>query len=234
MAKIISNEHVGENIYLLKIEGQFTGEMGQFYMLRAWEQYPVLSRPLSIHNLEENSISFLYAVVGEGTQILSRLTANHEVRIEGPYGNGFPRVEGKVALVGGGMGVAPLYLAAKNLKGMEGVKELDIYMGFREKVILEETYKACADRFTFNVGGKITDDLDVSGYDYIFTCGPELMMKQIVKMAKKSGTKVYVSIEKRMACGVGACLVCTCKTKGGNKKTCKDGPVFLGEDVYDV
>ncbi|WZL72947.1 dihydroorotate dehydrogenase electron transfer subunit [Clostridiaceae bacterium 35-E11] len=234
MAKIISNEQVDQNIYLLKIEGKFAGEMGQFYMVRAWEQYPVLSRPLSIHNIEENSISFLYAVVGEGTEILSKLKVNDEIKIEGPYGNGFPRVKGKVALVGGGMGVAPLYLAAKNLKGMDGIKELDIYMGFREKVILEETYKAYADQFYFKVGGKITDDVNVSQYDYVFTCGPEIMMKQIVKMAKKSDTKVYVSIEKRMACGIGACLVCTCKTKDGNKKACKDGPVFLGEEIYDV
>ncbi|MBF8983275.1 dihydroorotate dehydrogenase electron transfer subunit [Lutibacter sp. B2] len=232
MANVISNEYLGQDMHLLKIEGSFKGEMGQFYMVRAWENYPVLSRPISIHNIEEESITFLYRVVGEGTEILSNLKTSDDVKLEGPYGNGFPKVTGKVALVGGGMGVAPLYLAAKKLKQMESVEKLDVYMGFRDEAILTEEYEEYADELFININGKVTDDLDVDKYDYIFTCGPEVMMESVVNMAKGSNTKVYVSIEKRMACGVGACLVCTCKTQSGNKKTCKDGPVFLGEDVY--
>ncbi len=225
MAKVISNEFLGEDMYLLKIGGNFEGKMGQFYMIRAWDLYPLLSRPISIHDIGEDYITFLYRVVGEGTEILSRVKPEDEIKLEGPYGNGFPKVEGKVALVGGGMGLAPLYLAAKT------IKNTDVYMGFREKAILVEEYEKHAENVYVSLGKNVTDDLDVSKYDYVFTCGPEKMMEIIVKMGKETSTKVYVSIENKMACGVGACLVCTCKTKEGNKKTCKDGPVFLGEDV---
>ncbi|OPJ56009.1 dihydroorotate dehydrogenase electron transfer subunit [Alkalithermobacter paradoxus] len=225
MAKVISNEYIGEGMYLLKVQGKFEGSMGQFYMLRAWDKHPLLSRPISIHDIGDNYISFLYKVVGEGTKILSKLKSDDTIKLEGPYGNTFPKVEGKIALVGGGMGVAPLYLAAKTLKNV------DIYMGFSKEAILLDEYRDLSDRFYVTVGKNITDILDVSEYDYIMTCGPMPMMKKIVDMARDKKTKVYVSIEKRMACGVGGCLVCTCKTKGGNKKTCLDGPVFLGDEV---
>ncbi|KXZ39099.1 dihydroorotate dehydrogenase electron transfer subunit [Alkalithermobacter thermoalcaliphilus JW-YL-7 = DSM 7308] len=225
MAKVISNEYIGEGMYLLKVEGKFEGSMGQFYMLRAWDEYPLLSRPISIHDIGDDYISFLYKVVGKGTKILSKLKCNDTIKLEGPYGNTFPKVEGKIALVGGGMGVAPLYLAAKTLKNV------DIYMGFSKETILLDEYRYLADTFYVTVGKNITDILDVSEYDYIMTCGPMPMMKKIVDMAKGKKTKVYVSIEKRMACGVGGCLVCTCKTKSGNKRTCLDGPVFLGDEV---
>ncbi|MTI70690.1 MAG: dihydroorotate dehydrogenase electron transfer subunit [Firmicutes bacterium] len=232
MAKIISNKYLGQDIHVMKIEGNFKGEMGQFYMVRSWDNYPVLSRPLSIHDIDDEGISFLYRVVGDGTKNFSKLEANDEIKLEGPYGNGFPKVEGKVLLVGGGMGVAPLYLAAKRVSKLEDVEKLDVFMGFREKEMLKGEYEKYADNVHINVGGIITEDVDVDKYDYIFTCGPEIMMEKLVKMAEGKDTKVYVSIEKRMACGIGACLVCTCKTKDGNKKTCKDGPVFLGEDVF--
>ncbi|SHH39326.1 dihydroorotate dehydrogenase electron transfer subunit [Tepidibacter thalassicus] len=225
MAKVISNEYLGENMYILKVSGIFKGKMGQFYMLRAWENYPLLSRPISIHDIGEDYISFLYKVVGKGTKILSELKPFDEIKLEGPYGNGFKEVDGKIALVGGGIGIAPLYLAAKTLKNV------DVYMGFRKKAVLEDKFKKYSNEVNITVGRNITDILDVNKYDYILTCGPEIMMKKIVAMAKGTNTKVYVSIENKMACGVGACLVCTCKTKQGNKKTCKDGPVFLGEEV---
>lgn len=235
MAKVISNERIRQDIYVLRVEGKYEGKMGQFYMVRAWGSFPVLSRPLSIHDIDKNYIEFLYRVQGQGTSILSRLKPSDEIKLEGPYGNGFPLVKGKVALVGGGIGIAPLYLAAKQLSENEDVNLLDIYMGFRNEAILKEKFEKLADNIYINVDGFITDEIDFEKYDYIFTCGPEIMMKKIVDMAKEHHTKVYVSIEKRMACGVGACLVCTCKTNSGNKRTCKDGPVFLGEDViFDV
>ncbi|KPU26403.1 diguanylate cyclase [Caloranaerobacter sp. TR13] len=235
MARVISNERIRQDIFVLRVEGKFEGKMSQFYMVRAWGKFPVLSRPLSIHDIGEDYIEFLYRVQGQGTNILSKLKPSDEISLEGPYGNGFPLVKGKIALVGGGIGIAPLYLTAKKLSENKGVDLLDIYMGFRNEAILKEKYEKFADNIYINVDGFITDEIDIKKYDYIFTCGPEIMMKKIVDTAKEYHTKVYVSIEKRMACGVGACLVCTCKTKSGNKRTCKDGPVFLGEDVvFDV
>ncbi|QIB27529.1 dihydroorotate dehydrogenase electron transfer subunit [Caloranaerobacter azorensis] len=235
MARVISNKRILKDVFVLRAEGRFEGEMGQFYMIRAWDKFPLLSRPLSIHDIGNDYIEFLYKVQGQGTSILSLLKPSDEIILEGPYGNGFPLVKGKIALVGGGIGIAPLYLAAKKLSQNEGVDLLDIYMGFRNEAILEDKYKKFVDNLYININGFITDDIDFKKYDYIFTCGPEIMMKKIVDMAKDYNTKVYVSIEKRMACGVGACLVCSCKTKSGNKRTCKDGPVFFGEDViFDV
>ena len=226
MYKILKNEYVGEDMYLMEVEGSFKGEMGQFYMLRAWDNYPLLSRPISIHDISENSISFLYKVFGEGTKILSKLKPEDTIKLEGPYGNGYEKVEGKVALVGGGIGIAPLYLVAKN------IENCDAYLGFRNEPILVDKYEEICNDVNLAVGNTfVTDIIDVNKYDYILTCGPTPMMEKLVKMAEGTNTKVMVSLENHMACGVGACLVCTCKTKFGNKKTCKDGPVFRGEDV---
>lgn len=226
MYKILENKYIGEDMYRMKVEGNFKGEMGQFYMLRAWDTYPVLSRPISIHDIDEKSITFLYKVVGEGTKILSNLKENQTIKLEGPYGNGYRHVEGKVAIVGGGIGIAPLYLVAKN------IKNCDAYLGFREKPILKEEYESVCNEVYVATGSTfVTDILDVDKYDYILTCGPTPMMKKLVNMVEGTNTKIMVSLENHMACGVGACLVCTCQTKFGNKKTCKDGPVFWGEDV---
>lgn len=226
MYKVLSNEYIGEDMYLLRIEGKFKGKMGQFYMLRAWDKFPLLSRPISIHNIEENYISFLYKVVGQGTEILSNLKSNDSIKLEGPYGNGFENINGKIALVGGGMGIAPLYLAAKTLGNV------DIYMGFRNESILLNEFKNVSNNVYVVTGDEfVTDIIDINKYEYIITCGPEIMMKKLVEMCKGTNTKIMVSMESKMACGIGACLVCTCKTKFGNKKTCKDGPVFWGEDV---
>lgn len=226
MYKVLKNEYVGEDMYLMEVEGSFKGEMGQFYMLRAWDNYPLLSRPISIHDISDNSISFLYKVFGEGTKILSKLKPEDTIKLEGPYGNGYEKVEGKVALVGGGIGVAPLYLVAKN------IENCDAYLGFRNKPILIDKYEEVCNEVKVAVGNTfVTDIIDINKYDYILTCGPTPMMEKLVKMVEGTNTKVMVSLENHMACGVGACLVCTCKTKFGNKKTCKDGPVFRGEDV---
>ena len=230
MATVISNEAVSKDFYLLKAAGQFNGRMGQFCMLRAWGEYPVLSRPISIFDCDEESISFLFKVVGQGTELLAQLKAGDTIDVQGPYGNGFPAVSGKVALVGGGIGVAPLYLTAKKMK--EQGNAVDLYLGFTEEALLREQYEAVCDKLTVNVGGYITDDVNPEEYDYIMTCGPHIMMKILAQKVKGTKAQLYVSMENRMGCGVGACLVCTCKTSGGNKKVCKDGPIFKAEEVF--
>lgn len=230
MAKVIENIELSKGMFLLTIEGNFTGEMGQFYMIRGWEEYPLLSRPLSIHDIDEGKISFLYKVVGEGTLKISQLKKCDTITLQGPYGNGFPNVEGRIALVGGGMGIAPLLYTAKKLHSK--VEKLDIYMGFRDEAILVENYKKYADESFISIGTNITEQLDLNKYDYILTCGPEPMMKRILEMKKNNKTQIYVSMEKHMACGIGACLVCSCETNSGMSRVCKDGPVYLAEEVF--
>lgn len=224
--KVIENRYVGEGMYYIKVGGSFEARMGQFYMLRAWDKYPLLSRPISIYQIDDEGISFLYKLVGEGTKIISNLKPGDPIKLEGPYGNGFEKVEGRVALVGGGIGIAPLYMVAQN------IPNCDIYLGFRDQPIMLEDYRAvCKDLYTTSGDTLVTDIINVEDYDYILTCGPTPMMKKLMEMVDGTKTRVQVSLENHMACGVGACLVCTCKTHSGNKKICKDGPVFWGEDV---
>lgn len=235
MAEILQNERVNEDFYLMKVKEKNQAAMGQFYMLRAWNEYPVLSRPISVFDADSETVSFLYKVVGKGTEIFAELKAGDEITLDGPHGNGFPEVKGKVALVGGGVGIAPLYLTAKTLKKLDPDTTVDIYLGFSGEPILTDRYEQVADKVTVNVGGFVTDDIDPCQYDYIMTCGPEIMMKVLYKKCKdmKAAAPVYVSMENRMACGIGACLVCTCKTSNGNRRACKDGPVMLGNEVFD-
>lgn len=234
MSKVISNERIDKDFFLLKVEDEKVSKIGQFYMLRAWDSYPTLSRPISVYDSDDNSVSFLVKIVGEGTEILSELKTGDDIEITGPLGKGFPEdISGKIALVGGGVGIAPLFKSAKEYKKNPN-NTVDVYLGFSGTPILEDEYKKNCDNLIVNVGGFITDDIGTTKYDYILTCGPEIMMQVLYKKCKEEKTddRLYVSMENRMACGFGACLVCTCKTNHGNKKVCKDGPVFLANEVW--
>ena len=235
--KVISNKEIAKGIYDMVLEGAFSGAPGQFYMLRAWEEEPVLSRPISIEDVDSKSITFLYQTVGKGTKIMAKLKAGDEIKIQGPLGNTFPveEVKGKkVGIITGGIGIAPMKLLVKNLEA----DTVEIHCGFRNESYLVDSLKPYVNNIYIstesgNEGhkGYVTDEFDASIYDVVLCCGPEIMMNKVIKICKDKNVPVYVSMEKHMACGVGACLVCTCKTKDGNKRTCKDGPVFLGSDV---
>ena len=161
------------------------------------------------------------------------LRAGDKVSLSGPCGHGYPTEHGKIALVGGGAGVAPLYLAAKTLKKDSGTA-VDLFLGFSGEEMLRREFKAVSDSLTVNVGGFITDSVRPSDYDAIFSCGPEIMMRALWKkcMAEKAEARVYVSLERRMACGVGACLGCTIRTASGRRRVCRDGPVFRAQEVF--
>ena len=236
MSKIISNQRLSKDFYLMCVGEKNSAKMGQFYMLRAWDAYPILSRPISVYDADGETIFFLYKVVGRGTEIFAALKAGDEIALQGPYGSCFPTVSGKVALVGGGVGIAPLYLAAKELRAAAKDCTIDIYLGFSDQSILTDDYEKVADNLSVDVGGLITDRVSPAQYDCIMTCGPEPMMRALYEKCKKAGVadQLVVSMEKRMACGVGACLACSCQTKSGNKKVCKDGPVLSGEEVFGV
>ncbi|MCM8710064.1 dihydroorotate dehydrogenase electron transfer subunit [Clostridium sp. SYSU_GA19001] len=234
--KVLSNVEVIEGIYKLHVEGKFDVKPGQFYMLNAWKEQVLLPRPISIHDVDENGIYFLYQTKGKGTNILSKLTSKDEISILGPLGNGFDieKIKGKVAVVAGGIGIAPLNYVIKKLESCE----IDLYCGFRDEVygidsIEEKINKKYISTDTGRVGHKgfVTDLFQPGKYDVVLCCGPEIMMSKVAAKCREANVPVYVSMEKFMACGLGACLVCTCKTIRGNKRTCADGPVFLGEEL---
>jgi len=234
--KVYENVEISKGVYRLSVKGKFDVKPGQFYLLRAWDREPLLSRPISVNQADDEKITFIYQVVGKGTEILMNLKENDEIKLTGPLGNGFPveGEKGRVALVAGGIGTAPMLQLVKELKNCE----IDFYCGFRDEVYLLDEIKPYVKNIyvateSGRVGSKgyVTDMFNPAAYDRVFCCGPEIMMEKVVKVCNSSEVPVWVSMEKHMACGVGACLVCTCKTKGGNKRSCKDGPVFSGKDL---
>ena len=235
-SKVLYNEKVVDNIYKMVCEDTNEIKPGQFYMLKLNGQ-TLLPRPISICEKEDNKITFLYAVVGKGTEEYSKLKEGDYINLTGPLGNGFDLSKdlGKVAIVTGGIGTAPMVEVSKRLREKYKDAVIDVYAGFRDEIYLKEELLKYADsvNVTTNTGkyghkGFVTDILKPEEYDTVLCCGPEIMMKKVIEMCKEKNIKIYVSMEKHMACGVGACLVCTCKTKDGNKRTCKDGPVFDG------
>lgn len=233
--KIIKNEQIDNDIFLIELEGNFKGDPGQFYMVRGWDEYPLLPRPLSIFDLEDNKIAFLYQVVGKGTGILSNLKKGAKVEILGPLGNGFPIVNNKkVALVSGGIGLAPMKYLARNLKC-----KVDLFAGFRTSSYLMDEMSNFVDNIivTTNDGnegkkGFVTDYIE-DRYDVIYACGPNPMMNSLKNLNLKA--KSYYSLEAHMACGIGACLGCAINTTKGIQRVCHEGPVFDGNEViFDV
>ena len=244
--EIYSNVEIAKNIYEMKLrischpehsEGSFLGSPGQFYMLKSWNLDPFLPRPISIANVEENKLVFLYEVKGKGTEIFSKLKPGDNLELLGPLGNGFnlknvanKSVPCQIAIVSGGIGIAPMIYLAKQLQG-----NIDFYCGFRDEIYYINIIKDSVDNIyistengSYGHKGFVTELFTPEKYDLVYTCGPIPMMKKVIDMAK---SEVFVSMESRMACGIGACLGCTIETKTGMKRVCKDGPVFLGEEV---
>lgn len=234
--KILLNEEIQNGIYKMVVETKNEAKAGQFYMLKH-NGATLLPRPISVCETNGETVTFVYAVVGRGTKEFATLKAGDLISLNGPLGNGFNVEEdlGRVALVSGGIGTAPMLEVSKRLRKNRSNIKMDLYAGFRDDIYLIDEIKEYVDDvyISTNTGkhghnGFVTEILDLDKYDTVLCCGPEVMMKKVVEMCKEKQVKVYVSMEKHMACGVGACLVCTCKTKDGNKRTCKDGPVFDG------
>ena len=231
---VYSNIEISPNIYKLILDGDFKGKPGQFYMLKGWEASdPFLPRPISIADLENGKISFLYEVRGKGTHIISKLKKGDSLSILGPLGNGFDLESGqKIALISGGIGIAPMLYLAKNLNA-----PVDLYSGFRTKGYFIEEIKPYVDNIYISTEdgseghkGFIIDLFDPNKYDLVVACGPTPMMEAVMRSCRGI-VPVYVSMENRMACGIGACLGCTVETIRGMERVCKEGPVFKGEEV---
>lgn len=234
--KIYKNYQIAEGIYRMVIKGNFKGKPGQFYMIRGWDFEPILWRPISINMINDTEIWFLYKVFGVGTNILKNLKPGDSIEINGPLGNGFNIEKGKTAIVSGGIGIAPMeYLLTKMDR-----ENTDLFIGYRDQpYLLDEMEKLVNKVFIASENGSIgykgyvTDILNLKDYDTIYCCGPEVMMSRVLKISAIHNKKIYVSLEKRMACGVGACLGCAVFTKSGVKRACREGPVFLGDELLD-
>lgn len=233
MALILENRLLLPTIFELTLGGLAPGRAGQFLQLHLPDASMLLPRPVSLFDADagKGETRLVYRVVGRGTRLLSTLRGG-ELRVTGPLGNGFPLLPGDATLIGGGLGIAPLRLLCKALRQAEPARRIRVYLGYSDRVFLADAFVE-ADEVITDVGGYITNRVPFSEGVTHYACGPEPMMRAAAKKARALARPLYVSLERRMACGVGACYACSVATRQGNKRVCKDGPVFLSEDVYD-
>lgn len=243
---VLENTRLAPDIYLLTAnwpERKRLPKAGQFFMLRCWsaDEAPLLSRPISVHSYDARTatVQFLYEVRGKGTSHLARLAVGNTLSLTGPSGNGFDvaAASGRVAVVGGGIGTAPLLQLTKELAAA-GLRP-DVFCGFRDEPYgLDRFVPFTSHIFLATDSGKqgfhgfVTQLLKPEGYDTVYCCGPEPMMRAVAALCAETGTRCIVSLETKMACGVGACLGCTCHTSTGGKCVCKEGPVFDATEVF--
>lgn len=235
--KVLKNEQLTETVFRMVLGGDTTAltAPGQFINLTVEGFY--LRRPISVYDWDETTITIIYKVVGEGTEKMSEWEVGYECDVLTGLGNGFAmsRSGDKPLLIGGGVGIPPLYGLCKRLIA-EG-KKPTVILGFNkaDEIFCEEDFKAIgAETIVTTVDGSVgvkgfvTDAMKDLDYTYFYTCGPMPMFRAIEKTATGSGE---YSFEERMGCGFGACMGCSCKTKYGNKRICKDGPVLQREEI---
>lgn len=227
MALILSQRELAAGVYDLRLGGVPAGRAGQFLMLHIEDGALLLPRPISIADAEEDAVRLVYRVAGRGTKRLSLMRAGETLRTEGPHGNGFPLTNQTAVLIGGGLGVAPMLYLARSLKRVGA--RVEAYMGFSGTPFLTREFREICDLYREDVGGYVTELVDFSAPAVYYACGPEPMLRAAAGEAKHS---LYVSLERRMACGVGACYACSVMTKSGSRRVCKDGPVFLSDEVF--
>ncbi len=236
MFVICENIKIAKDVYKMTLSGD-TGEItatGQFVNIKIEGKY--LRRPISVCDFEDGSLTIIYKVVGEGTEILSCMKKGQALDVLTGLGNGYDTEKSgeKPLLIGGGVGVPPMYALCKKLIS-EG-KKVKVILGFNksDEVFYKEEFEALGAEVSITtvdgscgIKGFVTDALP-EDYTYFYTCGPEPMLKSVYEKTNTSG---QFSFEERMGCGFGACMGCSCKTKYGEKRICKDGPVLVKEEI---
>ena len=234
---VVENKRIAHNTYLSVLEGD-TSDItapGQFVNIKLDGLY--LRRPISVCDVERNKLTIIYKIVGVGTEKMAATPTGEKWLTLTGLGNGYdPEKSGdRPLLIGGGAGVPPMYLLARELV-KEG-KRPTVILGFgkADEVFFKEEFEALGLRVivttvdgSYGVKGFVTDAMDDLQYTYFYTCGPEPMLKAVYNKTETSG---QFSFEERMGCGFGACMGCTCKTKYGNKRICRDGPVLEKEEI---
>ena len=233
---MINQRRLTDKVYELKLRGDTSDitRPGQFVNIRLDGLY--LRRPISVCDLERDCLTLVYKTVGRGTELLSRMEAGERLPVLTGLGNGYDTALAgdRPLLVGGGVGVPPLYLLAKRLLA-EG-KPVSVILGFNSaaEIFYEDEFRALCCKLTITtvdgsrgVKGFVTDALPAD-YSHVYTCGPEPMLRAVYRKIKTGGS---FSFEKRMGCGFGACMGCSCKTITGYKRICKEGPVLQKEEI---
>jgi len=234
--EIVENVPLTRDVYKMKLVGDTSAitSSGQFVNIQLDGLY--LRRPISVCDCEGNTLTILYKVVGKGTEQMKNMTEGKLDVLTG-LGNGYDLSKSgeKPLLIGGGVGVPPLYMLCKKLVA-EG-KDVSVILGFntKDEIFYEEEFKALGVKVfvttvdgSYGIKGFVTEAMKEIDYTYFYTCGPEPMLKAIFTASKTSG---QFSFEERMGCGFGACMGCSCKTVTGFKRICKEGPVLEKEEI---
>ena len=256
LAKLIKKEEIINDVFKFSVQaGEIVklSKPGNFIEIRVSNQTdPFLRRPISIYNLDkENGIlEFIFQVKGNGTNLLSQKEIGDEIDIIGPLGFGTFKIEkyNKIAIIGGGIGIFPLYELAKQAKEQD--KKVNTYLGFRNKdfVMLEKEFKNVTDSLTITTDDGtyakkgfaidyLIEDMKQEDYECIYACGPIPMLRAIQKYANNNNINCQISLEEKMGCGLGVCLGCAVKTAKSSEEVpeyfhvCKGGPVFNAKDV---
>ena len=243
---VVSQEEIGKDIFSLWLQTDQMAQYarpGQFLSLYTGNAGKLLPRPISICEIDrkDGAIRLVYRVAGKGTAEFSGMRTGMQLKVVGPLGNGFPQKNKKAFLIGGGIGIPPMLELAKELDC-----EKQIVLGFRDELFLLEDFRnrgqiyIATEDGSAGTEGNVLDAIRENGLDadIIYACGPTPMLRAIKEYAAEQNIECWISMEERMACGIGACLACVCKSKEKdahsnvkNKRICKEGPVFLAQEV---
>ena len=235
--EIIENKALTASIYQMRLSGDTSAvtASGQFVNIKLEGKF--LRRPISVCDCENGVLTLVYKVVGKGTEDMSRMKAGDRLDILTGLGNGYDLSPAgdRPLLLGGGVGVPPMYMLAKQLRA-EG-KQVSVILGFntKDEIFYEDEFRALGCDVTvatadgsYGVRGFVTSAMEGMDYTYFYTCGPEPMLKAVYSA---SATEGQFSFEERMGCGFGACMGCSCKTVTGYKRICREGPVLRKEEI---
>ena len=245
-AKVVRQQQIDEGIFDMELsfpKGAALAKPGQFIAMYCNDKSKLLPRPISICgiNKEEGTLRVVYRVAGEGTKEFSEMKEGDTLEVMGPLGNGFALKEEKAIIIGGGIGIPPMLELAKQLN-----VEKTVVLGYRTSTFLKDEFEAVCDvKVATEDGsqgakGTVIDAIEKYGVEgkVIYACGPMPTLKALAVYAEEHGMEAQISLEERMACGIGACLGCICKTKEkdhhtnvNNTRICKDGPVFDAKEV---
>ncbi len=234
---ITQNIPLTSSVFKMRLEGDTSAVTASGQFVNILLDGLFLRRPISVYDCDEKAVTIIYKVVGRGTEQMSKMSPGEKLDVLTGLGNGYDldKSGDNPVLIGGGVGVPPMYLLAKKL--VEQGKKITVILGFntKDEVFCEQDFKDLgADVYvttvdgSYGIKGFVTDALKNIDYSYFYTCGPEPMLKALYKAATTSGS---FSFEERMGCGFGACMGCSCKTVSGYKRICKEGPVLEKEEI---